>query len=136
MNIESNELMLIRGLPGSGKSTMARNIRDFHDRPREVYIFEADDFFTMSDGSYLFDRHKLRQAHTLCQERTRLALKYTDNPVIVTNTFTTRSELRPYELMADRSGRKVREVVCNGNFESLHDVPANVIDMMRTRWED
>ena len=136
MDIQPNNLILIRGLPGSGKSTMARDLRDYYDRPREVYIFEADDFFTMADGSYLFERKKLSNAHSVCQERTRLALKYTNNPVIVTNTFTTRKELKPYLDMGNRYGRDILELVCNGNFESLHDVPANVIDMMRTRWED
>ena len=136
MDIQPNNLILIRGLPGSGKSTLARDIRDYYDRPREVYIFEADDFFTMADGSYLFERKKLRDAHRVCQERTRLALKYTNNPVIVTNTFMARSELEPYLDMGNRYGRDILELVCTGNYTSVHDVPTEVIDKMRRRWED
>ena len=136
MDIQPNNLILIRGLPGSGKSTLARDIRDYYDRPREVYIFEADDFFTMSDGSYIFEKKKLHHAHRVCQERTALALKYTNNPVIVTNTFTTRSELKPYLGMGKAYGRDILELVCTGNYTSVHDVPAIVIDMMRARWED
>ena len=136
MIISPNDLVLIRGLPGSGKSTMAREARFKQKSEYEVYIFEADDFFTMDDGSYLFERNKLPDAHRVCQERTRLALKYTDNPVIVTNTFTTRKELKPYYELAERYNRSVIEETCTGSYGSIHNVPADVIVRMRLRWED
>lgn len=48
------ELLLIRGLPGSGKSTMAK------EYAKAGYVHcEADQFFEI-DGQYRFDASKLR----------------------------------------------------------------------------
>jgi len=50
---------LIRGLPGSGKTTMAKKIEGFEH-------FEADQYFE-KDGSYEFDPSELNSAHEECQ---------------------------------------------------------------------
>jgi len=134
MNVTPNDLVLIRGLPGSGKSTKARGIQAQSDL--QVYVFEADDFFTMSDGRYIFDSNHLRTAHRVCRERTKLVMRYTNNPVIVANTFTTRSEITPYRELAETYRYSVTEIVCTGEFGSIHDVPISAIDRMKNRWED
>ncbi len=66
-------LILIRGLPGSGKSTFAReyfsNEAAFRKMPIQKYIhLEADMYYTDHEGNYNFTRENLRNAHHWCQE--------------------------------------------------------------------
>lgn len=75
------ELILIRGLPGSGKTTLAeqimkewKEIRDGRGRQvKSCKLIAADDFF-MVDGEYKFDPSKLSEAHAWCQRETRESL--------------------------------------------------------------
>ncbi|XP_023403015.1 NEDD4-binding protein 2-like 1 isoform X5 [Loxodonta africana] len=59
-------LYLLRGLPGSGKTTLARQLQ--HDFPRAV-IFSTDDFFSRDDGTYEFNPDFLEEAHKWNQKR-------------------------------------------------------------------
>ena len=54
----SKELILVRGIPGSGKSTFAKSLGGTH--------FETDKFF-MVDGEYKFDGTKIKEAHKWCK---------------------------------------------------------------------
>ena len=74
------ELVLIRGLPGAGKSTYAQKHFPGHKH------LEADMYFNRT-GTYKFDPKKLNSAHTWCQGRTHRALS-AGHDVVVTNTFT------------------------------------------------
>ena len=58
-------LYILRGLPGAGKSTLAKNVG-------AVY-FEADMFF-MEGNEYKFDNTKLRKAHDWCQNQVRISM--------------------------------------------------------------
>lgn len=115
-------LLLIRGLPGSGKSTMAQSMKAY------LHI-EADQFF-MFGGLYLFEAGKLREAHDWCQKYTRHNLLCGLN-VVVANTFTRKWEMQPYLDM----GFRVDVITACGEFESVHKVPHTVIEAMRSRWE-
>ena len=55
-------LLLIRGVQGSGKSSLAELVAKLgHTRA----IYAADDYFTACDGTYTFDMSKLHEAHKL-----------------------------------------------------------------------
>lgn len=121
-------LILIRGLPGSGKSTLSKKLKtEYAGRP--VYVFEADDYFSKS-GSYEFDASKLNQAHKECFNNTVEKLKQEDAVVIVSNTFTTIKELTPYVELS--KGTIIIEM--SSQFKSIHDVPEETIAKMQQRF--
>ena len=53
--IKSRVMFIMRGLPGSGKSTIVRNIRDKYQPITDVVVCSADDYF-LQEGSYNYDK--------------------------------------------------------------------------------
>ena len=124
------KLMLIRGLPGTGKSTRAKlliSIGEFHAH------FEADMFFER-DGKYAFNASRLPAAHQWCQKSAMDALLAGKN-VVVSNTFTTAEEMFPYFAIAEEVGAKVEIVTLLKEFGSIHAVPESTMERMRRRFQ-
>ena len=118
------ELIIIRGITGSGKTTLAKA-----EYPQHAH-FEADMFF-IKDGEYKFDIKKLGSAHKWCQAQVKDSLD-AGMDVVVANTFTRKWEMKPYLEM----GHSVKVVVAKGEFPNTHGVPQAVIENMKKRWED
>lgn len=121
------ELVLIRGIPGSGKSTMARSMIEYEH-------YEADMFFTDNNGAYNYDRDKIKDAHEWCQRETFKALA-SGKRVVVSNTFTRRFEMEPYFEMAKTFGIEPNIIEATGQWDSVHNVPKETIEKMRARFE-
>ena len=135
------KLILLRGLPGSGKTTFAEFLLDFLLPDVEVHSYAADDYFTTEDGSYHFDASKLGVAHAQCLDNTLNAMRDASNLeeciIIVHNTFTTEKELKPYLDAAKAFSFEVTSLVVenrHGN-KSTHGVPSEVMEKMRTRFK-
>lgn len=124
-------LILIRGIPGSGKSTLANLLASSIEN---AHVFEADMYF-MKDGKYQFDRDKLRQAHQWCQDSTKLLLLDNDATVIVSNTFTTSKELKPYFALAKEHGIVPSVFLCQNDWGSIHNVPDETLTAMKARFQ-
>ena len=122
------QLILIRGLPGSGKSTLAHKLTN----ESQIWL-EADTFFINEDGVYTFDVNKLHAAHKWCQQSTKEWLTRGDT-VIVSNTFTTLKEMKPYFEIAKEFGITPVVYHCQNDFGSIHDVPEETMERMRNRW--
>ena len=122
-----SKLILVRGLPGSGKSAYAGTLSD--------YVFEADSYFISSKGVYTFDPTKLKEAHLSCLLRTANCILNGDSAVVA-NTFTQRWEMEPYFTLGRLMGVEVEVHKCVGDYQNIHGVPPEAIERMRARWED
>jgi AAA domain-containing protein len=120
-------LYLIRGLPGSGKSTMARQLLESGKVDRH---FEADMFHVDVYGVYRFNPENSKAAHAWCLDQTAISLASTRS-VAVSNTFTTIPEIWPYV----RLGYPTIVLTAYGKYGSIHNVPDSVIEAMSARWE-
>lgn len=77
---QKKELVLMRGLPGSGKSTKAKKIAG------EIgVVYSTDDFF-MVDGKYLYDPKLIGENHEKNFQRTLKALKEGKPLIVIDNT--------------------------------------------------
>jgi hypothetical protein len=91
--------------------------------------------YFMKDGEYLFDGTRLGAAHGWCQNNVEKVLSG-GGKVIVSNTFTTHREIKPYIEMCIALGKKFMIVKCVGKFKNVHNVPEDVLDKMRGRWQN
>lgn len=125
------QFVLIRGLPGSGKSTLAKM---YSQLPYlNFQWFEADQYFIGDDGSYNFDAAKLHDAHQWCISNARKAL-YNGKNVVVSNTFTTTKELKPYFDIAKHEGIVPHVILMQNNYGSIHNVPEESLKKMKERF--
>lgn len=122
----SPRLTLIRGVPGSGKSTMAQAMTD------HVH-FEAD-MYMIEDGAYQYNPEKVAESHFWCRAQMREALVSGKN-VVISNTFSRAHEMSAYLAIARELGVAVEVVEAKGCWQNVHGVPAERIEQMRQRWE-
>lgn len=119
-----SRLFLIRGVPGSGKTTYAKTL-GIADH------YEADMWFDRNGG---YDPAKLKQAHEWCQRKAIAAMR-SGRDVVVSNTFTRLWEMNTYQDAAKKLGVLVIEVVMTGEWDNVHGVPAEKVRQMRERFE-
>ena len=122
------KLVLIRGLPGSGKSTMAKTLEKVGYRH-----IEADQYFNGPSGRD-FNYSLVRDAHAWCLGRTKTCLAE-GYDTVVSNTFTQLWEMKAYVELANSPEAELIVIEATEMYKSTKDVPQSVIDNMRKRWE-
>lgn len=137
-------IILVRGLPGSGKTTAAKMISAISSEGRHhaPELCAADDYFYNDEGIYTFDPTLLGTAHADCQARAMLAIE-NGRSVVIHNTFTQRWEMEPYiQLAHAHDCRLIVLSVFDGGCDNetlaarnTHGVPLESIKAMRDRWE-
>jgi len=134
-------LHLMRGLPGSGKSTKAKELAG--ENPN---IFSTDDFFVNQDtGKYEFNPKMLGKNHSLNVQRTGKAMQDGITPIVVDNTNVRFFEMKNYVKLAQYYGYEVEfhepdtswawdsEELANRN---THGVPLEAIQRMNDKWDE
>uniref|UniRef100_A0A7S4QL71 3'-5' exonuclease domain-containing protein n=1 Tax=Alexandrium monilatum TaxID=311494 RepID=A0A7S4QL71_9DINO len=125
-------VVVLRGFPGSGKSSLASLLR----RRASADVASADDFFTDAAG--------LQEAHERCRQ-CFMELIAAGRPVIVVdNTNVRRADYAFYQSKAEAAGCSVAvlELICHSTAElerlrrrSAHGVPGGAVGAMWARWE-
>ena len=128
--IKPPKLILIRGLPGSGKSTFAKELMKKDEISNH---YEADMFF-MKNKKYEFDVTQIGNAHSWCQTKTMEKLLKNET-VIVSNTFTQLWELQPYFNMGTMLDVEVVVYCMKSLYPNIHEVPELIIEGMKNKWE-
>jgi len=130
------DLILLRGVPGSGKTTLG-NIILFNTQSNIQDVLSADNFFVNEKGEYIFEATKLKEAHNDCQVKCAERMRNQFSKIVVANTFTQEWEMEPYFTMAERYNYRIHSVIVenrHGN-KNVHNVPDEKILAMTNRFE-
>ncbi len=135
-NEHIGDLILLRGIPGSGKTTIAGIILQCPTN-RDPEILSADDFFYNDKGEYNFDSSKIREAHNYCQFRCSERMRQEISRIVVANTFTEEWEMKVYYDMAERYKYRVHTLIVENRHggENVHGVPLEKLQQMKNRFE-
>ena len=131
-------MIIVRGIPGSGKSTFARDlISKIYTYENPAVCFETDFFFVdQQTGKYKFDKNVLGVAHNWNMgEVYRYCRDWPNWVCIVANTFTRWDEIKPYWNIAHEFNRNVIIVRMENTFQNVHGVPEETIRRMKDRME-
>lgn len=133
------KLYIMRGLPGSGKSTKAKELAGKLGK-----VFSTDDFF-MQDGEYRFDANRLPEYHRRNLDASTMAMRRGTGVVVIDNTniepwhfdkYVEAGRLYGYELEfvefdpRNYSDAKLKELASR----NTHRVPEAAIRSMKDKW--
>lgn len=131
-------LVLMRGLPGSGKSHLAKQLAG-----DEGVVLSTDDFF-MSGGVYKFDPTKLGAHHGANQRRAEESMAMGVSPIVIDNTNVRLWEMRAYAQAAIAHGYEIEFAAPTTEWawnpaecakRNAHGVPLAAIERMAQAFE-
>ncbi|XP_013133226.1 PREDICTED: uncharacterized protein LOC106099277 isoform X2 [Papilio polytes] len=147
-NKGSRILIIMRGVPGSGKTYLANRILEATIGGSKLdfatHIFSADNYF-MVKGFYRYDKMKLQDAHIWNNARARIAMKRGVSPVIIDNTNVEPWEMEPYLRDGVNNGYLIEIVEPNTSWakkanqlsrKNVHNVPLLTIKRMLGNFQD
>jgi predicted kinase len=139
----SKKMIMMRGVPGSGKSYLAEQLAQIAGQTGSVVLYSTDEFF-MVDGRYQFDPSKLGKYHMQNIERAAKAAENGVDTIIIDNTNIRHWEMRAYAQIADKNGYEVEFVESNSPWakdavecarRNRHGVPLDKIIQMLQGFE-
>ncbi len=125
-------VIILRGLPGSGKSTFAKLLGGV--------VLSMDKFWTKDGQPYKFDRTRIEEAAAWVRAEFKAAIDRDEELIVVDNTHTREWEYAPFKNGAEAMGYTTHVVeVQRGLFEcfdaGLHKVPFDKIVDMAERFD-
>ncbi|KAK3885567.1 hypothetical protein Pcinc_010233 [Petrolisthes cinctipes] len=132
-------MVIMRGLPGSGKTTMAKRLKG-----RTGVILSTDDFFCDKQGNYTYDSSRIGAAHEWNKRRTIQRLQEDRSPVIIDNTNLQVWEMLPYVKLAVQYSYEVELLEVDTSWKlnpkelawkNMHGVPKDKITEMKQRYQ-
>ena len=117
-----NNLILLRGVSGAGKSTIAPMFKN-------AVLVSTDDFFLDEYGDYIFDANSLIINHQKCQLAVDMMMQDNEELIVVHNTFTKEWEMNAYFDLARKYEYAVHTIIVENRHGSknVHDVPQDAI---------
>ncbi|MEZ9585747.1 AAA family ATPase [Vibrio cyclitrophicus] len=126
--MKKQKITFIRGIPGSGKTTIAQKLN--------AELVEADMFFIHKDGEYKHDKRFIKDAHSWCQQEMKRLLLAGHN-IVVANTFIKKWEVENYLKLAQSLGLdlEVEVIEAKGRYQNVHGVPDESVERMRNQYQ-
>lgn len=124
-------LLILRGIPGSGKSTYAKSFA-------KATVMSADDYFLTPEGQYVYRPEKLQTAHELCYLRFVKAVINNDEIIIIDNMNIDAWHISPYYMLGEVFDYAVEIVNFLTDIETsyqrnIHNVPKQDIESAAER---
>lgn len=141
---QGRKVIILRGLPGSGKSTFVGDLEGllgpYGAVSEDLQVCSADHFFVVEKtGDYQFNPHLLKQAHASCRDNFHYwaAKRGPKKPIylVVDNTNTSMKEMDFYLKEADEYRWDVVIITFNTDIDTsirrnIHGVPPETIIKM------
>ncbi|XP_065340759.1 NEDD4-binding protein 2-like isoform X1 [Cloeon dipterum] len=140
-----NVMVILRGLPGSGKSYFSKELIEMAEEQKfDHQVCSADHYFMKPNGKYEFNQYDLQRAHESCQANAQKALSNKTPLVVIDNTNSVDWEMKFYifegvkneyhiELWEASTGwcNNVGQLVQ----KTIHNVPERTIRNMKERFQ-
>lgn len=133
------KLIIMRGIPGSGKSTKAAELA----KENNGVIASVDHFFERT-GTYEFDKYSVGHSYGFCEGEVAAYMKQGHDTIIADGVHSVLKRLEVYADLAKTYGYKVEYVYPDGDAifdpqacyeHSVHNVPLQVIKNIAANFE-
>jgi predicted kinase len=127
-------LILLRGLPGSGKTSLAKVLSDDGQWP----VFSVDSYFTDPDtGEYRFEFDKNHLAYKACLQNTEEAMKQRTEKIFIDNTLTIEWEIEPYFQLASAYNYTIFVATVENRHKgkNTHDISEDQLERMAAKYK-
>ena len=142
--ISQISVVILRGLPGSGKSFLCHCCSEQLNSPSKVAVCGADEYF-MEGDSYRFKPALLPKAHSYCLSQFVNALSSEKELVVIDNTNSQLWEYQIYMYICEILGIKyqILEVPCPNlaiaemyRSRNVHNIDPPAVAKILDRWEE
>ena len=123
MEAVDKKMFIMRGVPGSGKSTYAKKLLNNFginidsNKILKSHLLSTDDFFYDENEIYRHDKSKLKKFHLLNESRAEIQMLLKCNPIIIDNTNIDISNFVTYYKLAKNYNYEV-EIINPENYNS------------------
>jgi predicted kinase len=127
-------LILLRGLPGAGKSTLAGVLAEGKKYP----VFSVDSYFySGEEGKYEFRFRENHLAYKKCEDDTGQAMKQGIKKIFVDNTFTLEWEMEPYFKLASEFAYRIYVVTVEHRHggKNIHGIDEESLKRMAEKYK-
>ena len=104
-SLQNKTLVIMRGLPGSGKSHLAKQLSEGGSL---ISTDNAPDLYEEIDGVQVFHPEKLHQAHRYALQQAITEMKKGTSPIVIDNTNVKAWEIKPYVEMGLKHGYSIK----------------------------